>query len=104
MFAVSVAGSSLIFDNTITSGVTQAFQDCIVAAEQALAQNWTSSVTVNISFGATNLGNAARLADNSFAVGYFSYAALRSALIAHDQSSVYGQLAAASLPASDPNP
>jgi hypothetical protein len=103
-FTVSVAGSGLVFNNTITAGFSQAFENCIILAEQTLAQNWGNSVTLNISFAATNQGNTGGLASNSFYVDDVSYATLRNALAAHEQGNSYGQQAAASLPLTDPNP
>ena len=97
-------GSGLVFHDTITSGFSQAFENSIVSAEQTLAANWTNSITLNISFSASNQGNTGGLASNSFYVDNVSYAALRTALRAHDSGSSYGLAAAASLPLTDPNP
>src|SRR5215469_14911216 len=103
-FTVSVPGSGLVFNNTITRGFTQAFENDIVAAEQTLAGKQSNSVTLNLHFSAVNEGNNGDLASNSFPFVNVSYTALRNALISHDQSTVYGQDAAASLPTTDPDP
>lgn len=103
-FDVSVGGSGLVFHNTITSGFSQAFENCVIAAERTLASNWTNSITLNVNFAASNQGNTGGLASNSFYVQDVSYSTLRAALAAHDGSNSYGQAAAASLPLTDPNP
>ena len=103
-FNVSVSGGGLVFHNTVTTGFSQALENCIIAAEQTLASNWTNSITLNISFSASNQGNNGNLASNSFYIQDVSYSALRAALVAHDGSSGFGQAAAASLPLTDPNP
>ena len=103
-FTVSTPGSSLVFNNTITAGFTQTFQNDIIAAEQTLAGQWSNSITLNINFSAVNKGNTGDLANNSWSFVNVSYATLISALQAHEQSSSYGQAAAASLPTNDPNP
>ena len=103
-FTVSVPGSGLVFNNTIAAGFSQALENCIIAAEQTLASNWTNSITLNISFSASNQGNNGDLATNSWNNQNVSYSALKAALVAHDGGSSFAQAAAASLPLTDPNP
>jgi len=104
-FTVTVPGSGMVFNNTITAGFTTAFQQDIVDAEDALAGNWTNSITLNLSFSAVNDGNTGFLATNSWpSFVNVSYATLKSALAAHDQGDTFAQEAVAALPANDPNP
>jgi hypothetical protein len=103
-FSVSVPGSGLVFNNTITTGFSQAFENCIIAAEQTFAGTWTNSVTLNLDFRAANQGNSGFVSRNSWpSFVTVDYATLRAALVAHDQGSTYGQLAAAALPQTDPS-
>jgi hypothetical protein len=79
--AVSFSGSNISFSNTFASGVSQAYINCALAAEQAIAAQWSSpnAVTVNESFTALAEGQNGQLASNSFYVFGVSYATLKSA-------------------------
>ncbi len=104
--AVSFAGSGLVFNNTLGSGVSQAYLNCILAAEQELAGNWTNSCTINESFVGQALGTNGTLASNSFYVYGVSYATLKNALTtlaSQEPSNSILQQAVAHLPSSDPS-
>jgi hypothetical protein len=106
--AVSFSGSNVSFNNTFASGVSQAYINCALAAEQTIAAQWSSpnAVTVNESFTAQAEGQNGQLASNGFYVFGVSYATLKSALAtlaSHEPGNTYLQQAVAHLPASDPS-
>jgi hypothetical protein len=101
---VSVPGSGLVFKNTFATGVSTAFQDNIITAEQDLAGLWTNSVTLNLHFKAVNKGINGELAFNNWpSFVDVTYAQLTGALTSH-ATSTYALAAVAALPATDPNP
>ena len=103
---VSFAGSGLVFNNTLGAGVSQAYLNCILAAEQEIAGNWTNSCTINESFVGQALGTTGTLASNSFYVYGVSYATLKNALTtlaSQEPSNSILQQAVAHLPSSDPS-
>ncbi len=103
---VTFAGSGIVFDNTFDASVTQAYENCILAAEQNLASECTNSVTINEEFTAQAEGKNGDLASNDFYVFGFSYATLKGALTtlaSHDPSNSYLQQAVAHLPSADPS-
>jgi len=81
--AVSFAGSNVSFNNTFASGLSQAYINCALAAEQTIANNWNSIalVTLNEAFTAQAEGlTNTPLASNNFYYVKVSYAALKAAL------------------------
>jgi hypothetical protein len=106
--AVSFSGSNISFNNTFASGISQAYINCALAAEQTIAAQWSTpnAVTLNESFTAVALGQNGELASNSFFVDGVSYATLKSALTtlaSHEASNSFLQQAVAHLPGSDPS-
>jgi serralysin len=99
----SGAASNITFNNTYGSGVTPAYQNCILAAEQAIQSLWTAPtpITINLDFTGSAQGQNGELASNSFYTVGVSYATLKSALASHENST-YAQQAVAALPTSDP--
>ncbi len=102
---VSAAGSNISFSNTYGTGVTAAYEDCIVSAEQDIEALWTapSSITINLDFIGSNEGQNGDLASNSFYTVDVTYSQLKSALASHDSYSVYAEDAVAALPSTDPS-
>jgi hypothetical protein len=100
---VTFAGSGIVFHNTYTANVTQAYRNDILAAEQDIASHWTNSVTINVTFDAQAKGQNGNLASNGFGLlEGISYATLKNALAAH-ANSADARAAIASLPANDPS-
>jgi hypothetical protein len=100
---VTFAGSGIVFNNSYTANVTQAYRNDILAAEQDLASHWTNSVTINVTFDAQAQGQNGNLASNGFSLlEGISYTTLKNALAAH-ATSADAQAAVASLPATDPS-
>jgi cadherin-like protein/VCBS repeat protein/FG-GAP repeat protein len=101
---VTFAGSGIVFNNTYTANVTQAYKNDILAAEQDIANHWTNSITLNVKFDAVAAGTSGTfLAENSFSlIEGISYATLKNALATH-ATSADAQAAVASLPATDPS-
>lgn len=102
-FTVTVPGSGMVFNNTITSSTDASLQTAITQAEDTIGANWTNSFTLNLSFSAVNKGSSGFLATNNWpAFVSVTYSQLKSALAAHDSGSVYAQDFVASLPATSP--
>ena len=102
---VTFAGSGIVFNNTFETGVSQAYQNCAVSAEQAIASDWSNSVTINEEFIAQAQGQNGELASNSFYVFGVSFTTLKSALAtlaSHEPADIYLQQAVAHLPSADP--
>ncbi|MGA7810791.1 MAG: hypothetical protein WCB02_39950, partial [Bradyrhizobium sp.] len=103
---VSFAGSGIVFNNTFAAGLSQAYINCALAAEQTIAGEWSNAVTINESFTAAAEGKNGELASNSFFVDSVSYATLKSALTSlasREPTDIYLQQAVADLPSSDPS-
>jgi hypothetical protein len=102
---VAFANSGIVFVNTYTARVTQAYKNNISAAEQDIAAHWTNSITLKLTFDAQAKGTNTFLASNTWpSFVAVSYTALKNALTAHDASNPDAQAAVAALPATDPNP
>jgi hypothetical protein len=101
---VTFASSGIVFNNTYTVNVTQAYKNDILAAEQDIASHWTNSITLNMKFDAVAQGTGGTfLATNSFGlIEGISYTTLKNALAAH-ATSADAQAALATLPATDPS-
>src|SRR5580658_3717953 len=65
-FTVTVPGSGIVFNNTITSSADPELQTAITDAEDIIGENWTNSITLNLSFSAVNDGTTGFLATNSW--------------------------------------
>jgi hypothetical protein len=102
---VSFAGSGLTFVNTFTANVTQAYENCAIAAEQNLASEYTNSTTINVEFDAENEGNTGDLASNSWYYDKVSYSALKGALtsLSEKENNIDLALAVETLPTADPS-
>ena len=75
---VSTPGSGLVFDNTWGSGVTPAYESCVVAAEKQLEGLFTNKVTLKMTF---NLGATGGDHDLSTCSSiHCSYATLKAAI------------------------
>jgi hypothetical protein len=106
--AVAFAGNNISFNNSFASGVSNAFINCALNAEQLIASQWTTpkAITLNESFTAQAEGQNGQLASNGFYVIGVSYATLKGALTtlsSHEPGNTYLQQAIAHLPASDPS-
>ncbi len=86
------SGTGIIFNNTFYSSCSQAYIDCIIAAENEISDTWSNSFTLNLSFDESSLGSGT-YAQNSWYYTDVSYADLVSSLPSSDY-----------LPTSDPNP
>ena len=89
---ITYGGSGLVFVNSYGSGVTTAFRNEVVAAENYLQAHYSSTVTLRCSFDLQQLSPSFS-AENSFNPVVVSYSALRNALQSHAISP--DQLAAA---------
>ncbi len=95
LVSVSTPGSGLVFNNTYASGCTAQYETCIVAAEKQLENLFSNSDTINITFNEANSGNNGVALSNSFGYYNYSYATLKSALLAVAPGDV--------LPSTDPS-
>ncbi len=99
---VTLSGSQLVFVNTYSASVTDAYRTAILYAEHELQSHFSNNVTIRVSFGFANLGSNF-LAQNSFHnTVQASYANLRSALAAH-ATTADDTAAVNSLPTTDPS-
>jgi hypothetical protein len=98
---VTLPGSQLVFVNTYSASVTDAYRTAILFAEHELQSHFSNNVTITVSFGFADLSGF--LAQNSFHnTVHASYANLRAALQSH--ATTADDIAAVnSLPASDPS-
>jgi hypothetical protein len=103
---VTFAGSSIVFNNTFDTSVSQGYINCIVTAEQIIATGWTNSVTINEDFSAQAQGQNGELASNLFYLHGVSYATLKGALVtlaAQEPNNSCLQQAVSHLPSTDPS-
>ena len=101
---VTFSGSGIVFNNTYSASVTQAYKNNVLAAEQDIASHWSNSTTINLKFDAQAQGLNGDLASNNFGlVEGISYAALKNALSLHDGSNPDALAAVNSLPSVDPS-
>jgi len=99
---VTLAGSSLVFQNTYTASVTEAYRSAIVTAENFLQAHFTGPVTVGVTFDLqANTADGAP-ASNVFFVNDFSYSQVVGALTAHS-TTPDDAAAVAALPTVDPS-
>jgi len=99
------SGGGIIFKNTFDSTCSQAYINCVVAAENALRGQWTNSITLNLDFSLKANGTNADMAPNTASYGVnVTYAQLRQALAKADAASpdTYAQTAAWFLPVANP--
>ena len=99
--SVTQPGSGLVFVNYYGAGVTDAYRNAILSAENFLASHFTNSVTVGISFDTQALGSSFA-GQNSFSNMAVSYATLTAALTSH-ATTADDLLAVNGLPAADPS-
>ena len=99
--SVILPGSSLVFQNTYASGVTDAYRSAIVAAENDLQSHFSNALTVTMTFALRSLAPGFS-AHNDYAAVGVSYAGFAAALAAH-ATTADDFAAVAGLPASDPS-
>nr|WP_294504209.1 NF038122 family metalloprotease [uncultured Rhodopila sp.] len=99
---VRLAGSGIVFNNTYGSGVTAAFKDAIITAENFFQSHFSNSVTLNLTFNLASISNQFSGQNNFSNVTRVSYATLVAALDAH-ATTAEQQAADASLPSADPS-
>jgi Ca2+-binding RTX toxin-like protein len=99
--SITLPGSSLVFQNTYGSGVTDAYRSAIVSAENDLQSHFSNAVTVAINFDMQPMAPGFS-AHNDYAVVGVSYAGFAAALAAH-ATTADDFTAVAGLPASDPS-
>jgi hypothetical protein len=103
---VTFVSSGVVFNDTFDASVSQAYKNCVLSAEQAIATEWTNSITINEEFSAPAQGLNGELASNQFYVDGVSYTTLKSALVtlaAQEPNNFYLQQAVAHLPSTDPS-
>jgi Ca2+-binding RTX toxin-like protein len=84
--AVTLAGSGLVFVNSYSANVSDAYRSAVLTAENFLQSHFTNPVTVDVQFNFQSLG-ASFSAQNSFAETSVSYASFAAALSAHASTS-----------------
>ena len=99
---INLAGSGLVFVNTLGSNVTAAYHSAIIAAENFFQSHFTNAVTLNMSFDLQALPLAFSGQNFFNPVANFSYAALSTALRQH-ATTADDIAAVASLPIADPS-
>jgi Ca2+-binding RTX toxin-like protein len=97
---VTLAGSGLVFDNTYGPGVTDAYRNAVITAENFLQTHFVNSVTVGVTFGFQPIADD--VANNTFFTYNYSYAAVTAALTTH-ATTLADSLAVAALPTVDPS-
>ncbi len=97
---VTLPGSSLVFQNTYTASVTNAYRSAIVTAENFLQAHFTGPVTVGVTFDLQPLASG-NPAENRFFVNDYSYSQVVGALTAH-ATTPDDAAAVAALPTFDP--
>nr|WP_294522384.1 NF038122 family metalloprotease [uncultured Rhodopila sp.] len=99
---VTLAGSGMVFNNTYGSGVTAAFKDAIITAENFFQSHFSNAVTLNLTFNLASISNQFSGQNNFSNVTRVSYANFVAALDSH--ATTAEQWAAdASLPSADPS-
>ncbi|HEV7384919.1 MAG TPA: NF038122 family metalloprotease, partial [Phenylobacterium sp.] len=99
--AVTLAGSGLVFVNSYSANVSDAYRGAVLTAENFLQSHFTNPITVDVHFNFQSLGGSFS-AQNSFAETQVSYASFAAALGAH-VSTTDDALAVNGLPAFDPS-
>jgi hypothetical protein len=99
--AVTLAGSGLVFINSYSASVTDAYRGAVLSAENFLQSHFTNSVTVSVNFDYAALG-ANFSGENDFSSTAVSYAAFTNALRTH-ATTANDALAVNGLPATDPS-
>ena len=97
---VTLAGSGLVFQNTYDAGVSDAYRNDIIVAENLLQTHFVNQVTVGVTFDFAPLGDG--VGENDYFIYNYSYATVTAALAAH-ATTADDQLAVAALPAADPS-
>jgi hypothetical protein len=99
---ITYSGSGLVFHNTYGTGVSAAFHDCIIAAENFFQSHSTNAVTINMNFDLKSMSNIYSASNNFYNVATVSYATLKSALQSH-ATTADDTAAVNSLPSADPS-
>jgi hypothetical protein len=99
--AVTLAGSGLVFINSYSASVTDAYRSAVVTAENFLQSHFTNQVTVGVNFDFAALG-ASFSAENNFSETSVSYANFTAALRLH-AFTADDALAVNGLPSTDPS-
>src|SRR5580693_1073992 len=99
--AVTEAGSGLVFINSYSDTVTEAYRNAVITAENFLQSNFTNQLTVSVDFDYAPI-SASDSAENDFNEVDISYSTLVGALRAH-ATTANALLAVNGLPASDPS-
>jgi hypothetical protein len=98
---VTLAGSGLTFVNTYGLGVTAAYRDAILTAENFFQSHFVDTVRVGMTFDLQPLSGGS-LAQNQFSIFSASYSTLAAALRAH-ATTADDALAVNGLPTLDPS-
>jgi Ca2+-binding RTX toxin-like protein len=99
--AVTLAGSGLVFINSYSASVTDAYRSAVLSAENFLQSHFTNSVTVSVNFDYAALG-ANFSAENNFSATPVSFAAFTNALRTH-ATTANDFIAVNGLPFADPS-
>ncbi|HZZ69536.1 MAG TPA: NF038122 family metalloprotease [Phenylobacterium sp.] len=89
-----------MFDNTYGPGVTDAYRNAVITAENFLQTHFVNAVTVGVTFDLQPITDG--VANNAFFTYNYSYATVTAALASH-ATTVADSLAVAALPAADPS-
>jgi|GEM_PF-3322998 len=98
---VTLAGSGLVFINSYTSAVTDAYRSSVISAENFLQSHFTNQVTVSADFDFAKLATNTS-GENNFGETAVSYSAFASALKAH-ATTADDLIAVNGLPSIDPS-
>jgi hypothetical protein len=98
---VSLAGSGLVFQNSYSPAVSDAYHGAILRAENALQAQFTTTATISVNFDIKPLDGGA-VANNAYFVYRFDYSTVRAALVGH-ATTPDDMLAVAGLPTLDPS-
>ncbi len=99
--AVALAGSGLVFVNSYSDNVSDAYRGAVLTAENFLQSHFTNPVTVDVNFDFQSLGGNFS-AQNSYDETSVSYASFAAALATH-ATTADDILAVNGLPAVDPS-
>src|ERR1700761_8204839 len=99
--AVTLAGSGLVFINSYSASVTDAYRSAVLSAENFLHSHFTNSVTVSINFDYAALG-ANFSGQNNFDSTAVSHSPFTAALRTH-ATPANDAIAVNGLPFTDPS-
>jgi Ca2+-binding RTX toxin-like protein len=98
---VSLPGSGLVFQNSYSSLVTDAYRGAVLQAENFLQSHFVNTATISVNFDFQPLGGDT-VANNAYFIYRFDYASVRAALINH-ATTADDMIAVAGLPVIDPS-